>query len=268
MRSSADTFRWMVLRPLVLAPFAVLLVASAGFAASSGGSDKPAKDSPIEVSVTSTSVGTTTSTSTTSSTSEPQSCATGTGELCSPSGVCVSAGAYETADGSCLADVERPDGDVDCIDIPPSAKPVKVIGVDVYGLDPDGAGIGCAPEPPPTTTTTAAPPPSTTRPAPTTTQPPPPPRPTTTTTQPPPPPPSSPVSGSATISCPKPNTTTINVTGSGTVTVSVGGSFKSGSGAVSIAVSSQGGAYRVSYGSSGGSASMTWSSNVAGCVQS
>ena len=46
--------------------------------------------------------------------------------------------------GSSWADkVNRPGPDIDCGDIPDSAKPVRITGSDYHGLDRDGDGWGC-----------------------------------------------------------------------------------------------------------------------------
>lgn len=58
---------------------------------------------------------------------------------------CGSAGIYQTADWSCLADLEAGDGDVNCSDVPRSARPVRLYDPanDPYNLDGDGDGTTC-----------------------------------------------------------------------------------------------------------------------------
>lgn len=61
-----------------------------------------------------------------------------------PTGSGCSTLGYVTADGSCLADLlADPFADLDCADIPGTAKPVTVTGGDQYRLDSDGDGQGC-----------------------------------------------------------------------------------------------------------------------------
>jgi hypothetical protein len=55
---------------------------------------------------------------------------------------CPGSSSYTTADGSCISDYES-GGDVDCGDLPPSAKPVSVHGEDYYDLDRDHDGTAC-----------------------------------------------------------------------------------------------------------------------------
>lgn len=59
---------------------------------------------------------------------------------------CKTDGVYIAANGACVANYEKANGDVNCGDLPAAAKPVRVPNPanDPYGLDGNRDGIGCS----------------------------------------------------------------------------------------------------------------------------
>lgn len=63
-----------------------------------------------------------------------------------PPAGCKTAGVYIAANGVCVANYEKANGDVNCGDLPAAAKPVRVPNPsnDPYGLDGNRDGVGCS----------------------------------------------------------------------------------------------------------------------------